>query len=543
MATYSIGTPPTDATKLANLQSILNVLPDNTSKTISPKDVRDSSYTLWENIIFKPTTNPNINGEYIGIDQDTFQEKIFLGKKSVGGQYIMTNDLLSTDVDIFFYNTKTEPTSNYDTKVAFLAGTGSNYQGGYVSAPYLQSVVVANPGFSNTIDFEIKNPSYFINGLTSYGGNININSDYGVVTVNGLRLPTSSDMLNGSYDGYVLKYRSIGGEPYAIWENIASQSSITSMISAGTVSISGNPVLLNGSDINFTDLTPVPTAIGGILAGETFSNVPVTEMIRKIIYEYIAPTLTSNMSTSFIESGNLVTSAALKLNYTIVKNSTYDILSLNINNSYSGSLYSVPITTNSITVTSFVTPNLAVALNLLGTQSWNSNSWTITLGDNYPTTKTSTSTVKVVIPWYYGTSTTGCTSSSGGGDINTILGTSSTANKLTPILTEPAVSSSSTYNKTVTLSGNGVYVYFGYPSDFPDLVSVIDPNGFNVFGSFKKYIIGTTLNPIHSPTVPNLWTGKTYKFYIYVGSGGSDPITTTIGSFPTYSGSYQFKFA
>jgi len=537
MATYSIGTPPTDATKLANLQSILNVLPDNTSKTISPKDVRDSSYTLWENIIFKPTTNPNINGEYIGIDQDTFQEKIFLGKKSVGGQYIMTNDLLSTDVDIFFYNTKTEPTSNYDTKVAFLAGTGSNFQGGVVSAPYLQSVVVTNPGFSNTIDFEIKNPSYFINGLTSYGGNININSDYGVVTVNGLRLPTSSDMLNGSYDGYVLKYRSIDGEPYAIWENIASQSSITSMISAGTVSISGNPVLLNGSDINFTDLTPVPTAIGGILAGETFSNVPVTEMIRKIIYEYITPTLTSNMSTSFIESDNSVTAAALQLNYTIVKNSTYDITSLTINNPYSGLLSTVPITTNSTTVTSFVTPTLTLggSLSLTGTQSWNSNSWTIALGDTYPTTKTSTSSVKVVIPWYYGTSTTGGTSSA---TINGILGTSSVANKLTPILTEPAISSSSTYNKTVALSGDGVYVYFGYPADFPDLVSIIDPNGFNVFPSFEKYIIGT----IHSPTVPYLWTGKTYKFYIYVGAG-SDPITTTIGSYPSYSGNYQFKFA
>ena len=540
MATYSIGTPPTDATKLADLQSILNVLPDNTSKTIAPKDIRDSSYTLWENIIFKPTTNSNISGEYIGIDQDTFQEKILLGKKTVGGQYIMTNDLLSTDVDIFFYNTKTEPTSDYNTKVAFLAGTGSNYYGGYVSSPYLQSVVVLNPGFDNTIDFEIKNPSYFTNGLTSYGGNINIKSDYGVVTLNGLRFPTYSDMLSSSYDGYVLKYRWIGGAPYATWESIASQSSITSMISAGTVSITGSPVLLNGLDINFTDSTPVPTAIGGILAGETFSNVPVTEMIRKIIYQYIAPTLTSNMSSSFIESGNSVTAAALKLNYTIVKNSTYNITSLSVNNPYSGSLYTLPIITNSTTVTSFVTPTLGGSLSLAGTQSWNSNSWTITLGDTYPTTKTSTSSVKVVIPWYYGTSTTGGTSSA---TINSILGTASGSNKLTPILTEPAVSSSSTYNKTVALSGDGVYVYFGYPADFPDLVSIIDPNGFNVFTSFKKYIIGTTLNPIYAPTTPPLWSGKSYKFYIYVGVGGGNPITTTIGTYPTYSGNYQFKFA
>jgi hypothetical protein len=540
MATYSIGTPPTDATKLANLQSILNVLPDNTSKTIAPKDIRDSSYTLWENIIFKPTTNSGISGEYIGIDQDTFQEKILLGKKSVGGQYIMTNDLLSTDVDIFFYNTKVEPTTDYNTKVAFLAGTGSNYQGGYINAPYLQSTVVSGSG--NTIDFEVMNPSYYMSGLTAVGGNINIKSDYGLITLNGLRLPTYGDMLSGSYDGYVLKYRFLGGAPYAVWENIASQSSVTSLISSGTVSISGSPVLLNGLDVNFTDSTPVPVAIGGILVGETFSSVPVTEMIRRIVYPYVAPVLTSNMSTSYIESGNTTAASALKFNYTIVKNSTYNISSLSVSPAYSGSLYTVPITTNSITATGYVTPNLSSSLTLAGTQSWNSNSWTITLGDTYPTSKTSTSTVKVVIPWYYGTSTTGGTSSA---VINSILGTSSSsvANKLTPLLTEPAVSSSSTYNKTVTLSGSGVYVYFGYPADFPDLVSIIDPNGFNVFSSFKKYIIGTTLSPIYSPTTPPIWNGKSYKFYIYVGAGGNDPITTTIGVSSTYSGDYQFKFA
>ena len=63
--TYSIGTPPTDATKLADFQSILNILPDNTSKLIAPKDVRDSSYTIWENIVFKPNNASRLFVDFI----------------------------------------------------------------------------------------------------------------------------------------------------------------------------------------------------------------------------------------------------------------------------------------------------------------------------------------------------------------------------------------------------------------------------------------------------------------------------------------------
>ena len=74
MATYSTGTPPTNATKLQDFNSVLNILPDNTSKLIAPKDVRDAVFTTWENIAFKPTTAGG--SEYIGIDQTTLQEKI-----------------------------------------------------------------------------------------------------------------------------------------------------------------------------------------------------------------------------------------------------------------------------------------------------------------------------------------------------------------------------------------------------------------------------------------------------------------------------------
>jgi hypothetical protein len=82
---------------------------------------------------------------------------------------------------------------------------------------YLKSEVVANPGYGNTIDFEIKNPTYYDDGTGTYsGGNININSDWGFVTLNGLSMPTLTQNPVGiSNDGFVLKYRWIGGQTYA----------------------------------------------------------------------------------------------------------------------------------------------------------------------------------------------------------------------------------------------------------------------------------------------------------------------------------------
>lgn len=40
-------------------------------------------------------------------------------------------------------------------------------------------------------------------------------------------------------------------------------------------------------------------------------------------------------------------------------------------------------------------------------------------------------------------------------------------------------------DKTVSLIGNVTYIYFAYPSTYPALTSIIDPNGFEVIGNFE----------------------------------------------------------
>lgn len=553
MSTYSIGTPPTDALKLQDLNTVLGVLPDNTSKLISPKDVRDAVYTLWENIMFKPTSNSG-GTEYIGIDKPDFQEKILIGKKTVGGAPVLTNNLLSTNFDVFFYNTRTEPQADYDTRVAFLAGTGSNYQAGQLSAPYLKSTVVTNPGYSNTLDFEIRNSSYYSIGLTNYGGNISVYSDNGYVFLNGVRWPTYVENTVGiSQQDYVLKYKWIAGQPSAVWEAVATASIQNNLFSTGTVSITGSPVILNGLPINFSSNIPTPTTIGGILAGSTFSNVPVTEMIRQILYPYIAPDVTSSLNYQFVEMGDSNTAAnLLEFSFTVYKNATYSISTINYTPPPANFLVPpapgiIPANIPNGLNTYIIRPILTTTTFAGTTQSFANYDFNVSLSDTFPTNIGSTSSLSVVIPWYYGTATVSATQSFGVGNINNILGNSytPTIGKLTPLLTAPALSATSSYNKTVDLSTAGLispnqgYIYFGYPANFPDLQTIVDPNGFDVTGSFLKFTISNVISP------NGWWLNKNYKFYIFVGSatGASAPLATTIGTPPLYQGSYQFKFA
>lgn len=527
MSTYSIGQSPTDADKLEDLGSVLSGLPDNTQKLITPKSVRNAIYTTWENITFKLTNIATSAISYIGIDNADVKNKILIGKKEkTTGQNVMSPDLLTSDVDVFFFNTSTS-TQSSDTKIAILAGTGSYWNGSEISSPYLESTVVNGGEY---INFNIVNKGYSANNL---GGDININSEKGYVSLNNLVFPKAIDHLGSAKEGYVLKYRWNGAQAFAVWEQ-SSTASIDTIFSTGTVSITGANVVINGVNVNFTDSNPVLQSIGGIQVGETFNDVPVTTMLRKLIYQYIAPTVTLSLSDSIIEAGNLTPN--LKLNYSISRTSTY---SLNTP-SLLGSITTPPniITGASIPIGT-TSSQLNATVTNLNPPIWTAQTWTMSVSDGIGTS-TSSTTLIVTLPWYYGTSTFSATSSN---IINTIpiLGTSSQLGKLTPLLANPATQSSPSHNKTVTLTTSGLnpqsqgYVYFAYPSSFVDLVDIKDVNGYSIFTSFRKFTISGVTSP------QSRWSGATYSFYILTGSTSSVvPQLTTIGF--TQS-PFQFIFA
>ena len=46
----------------------------------------------------------------------------------------------------------------------------------------------------------------------------------------------------------------------------------------------------------YNNTTPTVQAHGGIAAGETFSNVPITEMLTKILYPWVAPVVSASIT-------------------------------------------------------------------------------------------------------------------------------------------------------------------------------------------------------------------------------------------------------
>jgi len=513
MSTYSNGAGyPISADKLQDLNSVLHELPDNTNHYISPKFVRDAVYTTWENVIFKPTTIPSSEVEYIGIDQTSFTEKILLGRKQVStGQYVLSDYLLNSDGDIFLYNT----TTGTDTTLVFLAGTGSNFYNGDIFAPKITSKVVNTISDGQYLDLNISNNTW-VNYTTPYGGNINIGSEYGFVNINNINIPTKIQNSVASV-GNVLSISSISsGNIYLQWSTVTGSST-------------------GGGTAYYSNSTPVPQTIGGILAGSTFSNVSVQDMLTRLLYPYIPPTLSLSLSTYFVEIG--AAPSNLILNYTIGRNATYSLDTLVTYGGILGlpSYPSLPSISylSSVTSTSSVSfPNNAGVFS----GAYGSNTFTMSVHDTNGVYVTSSTTVNVVLPWYWGTSNIGSTTST----LSTILSRTSSisyVDLLTPLLTSPATQSTKDNNKSLPFTGQNKYIYFGYPSSFPYLEQILDGSGFDITGSFKTYSVS-----LISPN-PGYWS-RSYTFYIYTGPIGSTITTTTLGSpFTGYSENFSFLFA
>lgn len=320
---YSSGLTKTN--RLNSIDEVLNQLANNTSKLISPKEVRDAFLTSWSNSIFKITyPDSYTNNTYIGIDTNNpsdrdFKHKILLGKRSLSGQDVMNPTLLGTDTDIFFYNTKDDTDPNNDsTKLSILAGGDSTY---YTSAPYIESKKTGTE-----IDLNVNNPN----------GNINLNSVTGRISVNNVNFPTLSENTSDIADGKVLRY--VGTYPNGKFEWVIPAVTTTTIGSpGGTTNITGSPVTLNGYNLEFLEDTLVPKTIGGVDIGDNFESGsfnetapglndgddwPMTEVIRKLLYPYVKPEFNISVNNLTLgSSGDIYAEVGVNSNIEI----SYDV--------------------------------------------------------------------------------------------------------------------------------------------------------------------------------------------------------------------------
>lgn len=485
-ATYSILQGElTESTRKTDIYSVLQDLPNNSQKLISPRDIRDSFLSTWANSAFKLTSS---NGnEYIGLDSNNPSDrdiklKILLGKRNVSGFDIMSDSLInSSDADIFFYNTKPDNVLQDSTKVTFIAGTSSNL---FANAPFIEAKKE-----NNSIVLNIQNSQ----------NSINILSTNGRVSINNISFPTVVDTSLNAADGKILKYQ--GTYPFGNlqWSDVTVNS--TQVGGPGsTTNIYGSTVSLNGYPLEFIEDRIVPQTIGGVEQGMSFSsssfngqNWPIVEVIRLLLYPYIEPDL--RLSVINLDTGNKYAEvgqpANLQFTYSITtyarESSEYvtqyflrdcGTLSLpcNVISPVGGLLSGTPGTTFSFSQ-AYPETNLGTlgevkeyALMASTINPAILNPVVSTFGFSFSVVDS----IEYISPFLINFTPQVFTPDPAG--LTTLMQDPQT-NKLI----EPYGGTGSSVN--YTLNGASSFIYFAYPFSYPELTMIKDPNGFIIHDS------------------------------------------------------------
>jgi hypothetical protein len=474
-ATFSINVGTiTESTRKADIFSVLNDIPDNTQKLISPRDVRDAILSTWANSPFK-LTSPNsltfsATFSYIGLDSSDpanrdIKLRILLGKRNYGNLDVLSTSLLNTsDADIFLYNTK--PTESDTTKVAILAGTNSAL---YINAPYIESKVNTS---NNGIDLSLVNPAN--------NGAINLKSETGRVAINGIIFPTVAESTSAfatqsdSLNGKILRYHGTYPNGYLEW--VKPDNTINIIGSPGfPTNIYGSTVKVNGYSLEFVDTNYVPKTLGGVTAGSTFAtgsftgltqsqNWPLTEVLKKILYPYIEPVLSLSTDTLYAESGK-TTSSILTWSISTYERTPGQFIYYGItpSSTFGLSFSGIPGTTigTTLSVSTFST---------VGT----TKSWVLKVSNSSPSgfSFSATASISFINPIFYGFG-------------NTSSATASLSSLSKLIKPYPGLSQS----YSVDYNGSG-YLYFIYPGTFnSNVIEIQDPNGniIHLSGSASQF--------------------------------------------------------
>lgn len=502
--TYSISTGTTqEALSKTLLTDVLGLLPDNTAKEITPRDVRDAIFSTWESSVIRYTEVSST--EYIGIDRvDVKDKKIYLGKKQISGSDIMSTTLLGSDTDIFLYNTKSDSAVTQDFKISFLAGTQASL---YLEAPYLASTYVA--GGNPHLSLELVNPATY--------GTINFQSGASAsLTLNNLIFPNTQYVSNlistpasasqSDATSLFLAVRSGGNI-----ELLTYQSAGNTLGSPGsTTSIYGLPVQVNGYDLEFTDLTPTVATFGGIEIGSTFSNVPLIEMIRQMLYPYLSPLSTIQFNSIASPGGisigfnNAVerhhsTNTVVNFTYTLTKRTNNitqtDIQIFNSTGAVSGAPVGLTLSGTGLQTLSVTTVATISSSDISAVTGFNPFTFSVTPTDGTQSF-TASATLNFVYPYFYGFAATNSNNSVA--IINDVL----------PAIVKRVDIKT---NQTLSISGNNEYLYFIYPFIYGTLSTILDGNNFVEYthGNFGTWTYST--NVLNSPNT--YWSAAQYYVY------------------------------
>jgi hypothetical protein len=216
-----------------------------------------------------------------------------------------------------------------------------------------------------------------------------------------------------------------------------------------------------GGGGTYTNTTPVPTTLGGVVAGTTFTNVPITQVFDQLLYPYQAPAF-----TAFTMSGSSGTPqpTILEVGATLVgETKTFNWSTSNQTNISANSISILDFTGNTIIASSLANTGPAT-----GTVAAVTN--TSATSHIYRITGSNTQNVgfsrDFTVSWRW----------------RIYWGTGSFASATASDITGSLISSSLVTNSTGTFNfGAGGYKYIAYPTVFGQKFTFKDVNtGFDV---------------------------------------------------------------
>jgi len=546
MSTYSSYTFPIESSNLNDISQILSQIPDNTAKMVSPKDVRDAVYTLWENIPFKFTKTSDNLRNFIGYSgsggNSDNKETMYFGKRKYSNTDIMTSSLMASNLtDFYFYNNKSDNVTQ-NTRISILSGMGDILHN---SAPYIESKFIVGASYSNlvivnsstsdginygNIELSAGTVGMGATGATQFGGNI---------FINGLAYNKYYDPSELSdYHNQVLRYDHIKGRV-----ELSEDGTVNSIYSDGEASITGFPVKITTNDIEVPLLytspvdddqlpIPVPYDIGGIMAGDLFVNATFENVINRLLYMYVQPTteltilISPNNSTNgtseiIYEYGDIT---SIQYVFSIVKKSN------NINTINPINLANFPIIGTPLNTSYTSTSPISIPTSVVATDR--RKEFTIRVTDNTGTEVSSSVYLNKVYPFMWGTSAT-ATNTKVGIDvlINSLVTTQTVGIRkiVTNIFDE----------QDFDFVGNNVCIYYMHPKyeyvsgPLVTEVSSITYSGFEFINSFTKYDLNLTTN--------SKWTNVPYVVYVYTPTLNTPNLTTVGDLNNSFRATYKIK--
>lgn len=216
-------------------------------------------------------------------------------------------------------------------------------------------------------------------------------------------------------------------------------------------------------NITYTNATPIVSAHGGVAVGETFDNVPISKVLDKILYPYVAPVVSasaapSNGGTFEIGVGTTVTSVTANVTKKARNITKVEVF---------GSDSSTALATKTDAVSAGGSFTLKFSKELKAAAA-NGTRFTVKVTDSdNKVTSANTGTFSLVYPFYQGVVAAGAT------------------------VDAAAVKA---LTKKIETKGNKKWAYtatnqkmvFAYPASYGSLTKIFDANNFDVTGTFTK---------------------------------------------------------